>query len=93
MSEFSTGRYHDGEGWRCALVREGRTKLHLVYITDAGVTHDAVDRTELRHISPLSFRGTPYPVERAVRRFRAAARGRGITESAKAELVRAETVT
>lgn len=84
----TTGRYFD-DGWRCAMVREGRTKLHVTYSCELGVIHRAVDRTEIRSIRPVPYKGQPYPVPRMVRKLREIARARGITESAKAELSRA----
>lgn len=88
MSAF-TGRYFAGDGWHPALLREGRTRLHVTHLTDSGVAHRAVPREEVRGVQPLPFRGGAYPVARMVRQLRAIGRERGITEAAKAELSRA----
>lgn len=84
-------RFHDGQRFVAALAREGRTRLHLVVIDDAGVRRLTVPKDEARYLRPLLLRGKPYPVERAVRKFRAFGRERGITDAAKDELARAET--
>lgn len=89
MSEPFTGRFHDGEGWRCVLAREGRTRFHVTYISDAGVVHRAEPREASRYIRPLLRKGEPYPVKRMVKMFREIGRERGITEAAKEELRRA----
>lgn len=89
MSDTITGRFHDGEGWRAALLREGRTRLHVTYITETGVTHRAVPREEIRYITPLLRKGEAYPVKRMVSKFREVGRERGITEAAKDECARA----
>jgi hypothetical protein len=88
-SEYTTGRFHDGEGWRVSLLREGRTRLHITCITDTGVAHSVVPRDEMRHIQPVLYKGAPYPLTRMVRKFREVGRERGITEAAKEELARA----
>lgn len=82
-------RFHDGERYVAALAREGRSKLHLVVIEDAGVRRLSVPLDEGRYIRPLELRGKPYPVDRMVKKFRAFGRERGITEAAKSELERA----
>lgn len=82
----SVVRIHDGERFTTALAREGRTKLHLTVIDDAGVRHLAVPRDEIRQAAPLQRKGKPYPVERAIKIMRRVGRERGITEAAKREL-------
>lgn len=89
MSEYRTGRFHDGEGWRVSLLREGHKRLHITCIYDTGVTHSVVPREEVRHIRPVLFKGDTYPIKRMIRKFREVARERGITEAAKEELKRA----
>jgi hypothetical protein len=88
MSEPFTARFHDDEGWRCVLAREGRTNLHVTYISDAGIIHRTAPRDCLRFLQPLLLKAAPYPVDRMVRKFREVGRERGITEAAKAELAR-----
>lgn len=87
---MSTGLYFADDGWHPALVREGRTRLHVTYLAGTGVVHRAIARQEARGIRPLLHRGQPYPVNRMVRKFREIGRTRGITEAAKDELSRAK---
>ena len=82
-------RYHDGEGWRTALARPGRAKLHVVYLDDAGLVHRAIALSEQRGLVPLLRNGAPYPLERLVRKLNAIGRTRGITQAAADELQRA----
>ena len=89
MSAYQTARFHTGEGWRCALVREGRTKLHVIVLEDRGVHHLAVDRAAVRTLQPLLYRGYPYPVRRMARKLREIGHRRGITEAARTELTAA----
>ena len=84
-------RIHDGERYVSAIAREGRTKLHLTSIEDAGVRHWTVplprDREGREMLTKaLERKGKPYPVERAIKTLRRVGRERGITEAAKREL-------
>jgi hypothetical protein len=88
MSEPFAARYHDDEGYRCVLAREGRTHLHVTFISDLGIVHRTEPREALRHLQPLMLKDRAYPVSRMVRKFREIGRERGITEAAKAELAR-----
>jgi hypothetical protein len=88
MADPFTARFHDEEGWRCVLAREGRTHLHVTFISDLGIVHRTEPRDGIRFLQPLMLRGSPYPVSRMVRKFREVGRERGITEAAKAELAR-----
>lgn len=74
-------RYHDGSGYRAALVTEGRTKLHVVSITDCGVRHESLALTEVRYMTEL-----PGDPRRAARRMLKAGRRVGITKAARAIL-------
>jgi hypothetical protein len=89
----------DDGGTRCALVRRGRTRLHITFISDAGIEHRSLPLDSERYLKPLPDlitvcdgpngqydRVTPYPIARLVKRFAAIGRERGITEAAKAEL-------
>mgnify|MGYP001423299118 CR=1 FL=1 len=76
-------RWHTHEGWRCAIVKPGRTKLHVLTMEDFGVRHHAVPLDEERHMLPLTHRGREYPLARARRIFSAFGRERGITAAAK----------
>jgi len=89
VNTYRTARFHTGEGWRCALVREGRTRLHLIVLEESGVRHLAAERSEARSLRPLPYHGADYPVARMVRKFAALGRVRGITQAALAELMQA----
>ncbi len=75
-------RWHDGERYVTTIARPGRTKLHLLVI-DTTVRVISRPLREQRYLQPLLLKGQPYPVRRAVRRFRDAGRTLGITEAAK----------
>lgn len=89
ITEYRTARFHDGERYAAALVRDGRKHLHLTFIDDSGVRHATAPLEEQRHLVPLTHRGDSYPVERMVRKLRGAATRMGITDAAQAELERA----
>jgi hypothetical protein len=92
MNDVVAVRYHDGEGWRCALARSGRTKMHFTMITELGIVHRAEPLTAIRYTQPLMRKGVAYPILRMIRKFRDIAKARGITEAAKEELRRAGVV-
>lgn len=92
MSAYNVGRYFTpGETGQlaCCLYRAGRTRLHILVIESSGVIVLTPRLDEAKFITPLLHKSDPYPLDRAVRRFRAAGRTLGITEGAKAELERA----
>ncbi len=64
------------------VVREGRTFLHAVALHWPPVRIVKLPRTERRYLRPLLYKGKPYPIARAVRRFKKAGRALGITKSA-----------
>ena len=64
----------------------GRTVLRALALHTPPVRVVRIDRDEQRELTPLTFKGKPYPLERAVRRFRAAGRAFGMTKSARAVL-------
>lgn len=68
--------WHADDGHHTVVVREGRTKYHLVVI-DFPVRHVSVPKQEGRHITPLD-----YPITKAVRSIRRFSRTAGITRSA-----------
>jgi hypothetical protein len=82
MSELRTVRYHNGYHYCAALMKRGRKHLHLVHIEDCGVVVKKEPLSEERHLTPLEFKGKPYPITRAVRQFKAFGRERGITQAA-----------
>jgi hypothetical protein len=89
MSDSIACRYHTGECWKATLARPGRTKLHVVYLDDAGLVHRTVSLSEQRELVPLLHKGAPYPLERMVRKFNAIGRSRGMTQAAADEIQRA----
>ena len=89
ISEYRAARFHDGERYAAALVRDGRKHIHLTFIDDGGLRHSTAPLEEARHLMPLAHRGDTYPVERMVRKFRGVASRMGATDAAKAELARA----
>lgn len=79
--------YHSAEGYYTALVgNKGRKLMTVVIIRDSGVTAHRLAITEERHMTPSLFKGKDYPVARAVRGFKHAARNLGITKAAKKAL-------
>jgi hypothetical protein len=91
LTEYRTARFHDGERYAAALVRDGRKHIHYTYIDDLGVRHSTAPLEEARHLVPLTLRGDAYPVERMVRKLRGVAGRMGASDAAKAELARAAT--
>ena len=89
MDTYNTARFHDGECSLVALARTGRTRIHLTFISSTGVRHDTAKLDAARYLTPLTRKGQAYPVDRMVRKFRAAALNLGITSAAKVELARA----
>jgi hypothetical protein len=86
---ITTARFHTGERWVAALVRRGRSRIHITFIDDLGIRHQALPLFEERSLVRLRFKGKEYPIPRMVKQFRAIGRARGITEAAKEELSRA----
>jgi hypothetical protein len=79
-------RFHDGERWNCALVKIGTKRYHAVHIDDCGVRVSSGPKEEVRTMTPLLYRGAPYPMPRLLRHMRRVGRERGITEAAKSIL-------
>lgn len=77
--------YRDPNGHAILLVREGRTKIHAIMIRPP-VAIVKFEKGERRYWRPLEYKGKPYPVARALRRFREAGRDLGITKSARTVL-------
>lgn len=85
--------YHNGDYWLPALVKRGRNKLHIVYLTDGrGVVMRTKGLKEERFMRPAEFKGAPYPLKRAARVFAAIGRQRGISKGAKSLLGEAKGV-
>lgn len=77
MSSLEVVRYHTDTGSRMALVSEGRKRIAVVTM-DIPIRRRFVARTERRYMTP-----TDYPVSKAKRRFRHAAKRLGITKPAR----------
>lgn len=60
----------------------GRQYLHAVTM-DPNVRLVQLPLDERRYLQPLLYKGKPYPVRRAVRRFLEAGRALGITDGAR----------
>ena len=74
---------NDSQGMTAALVVEKRKLLHVL-IMDGGKLHPrGVTKIEARHMTPMLLKGKPYPVRRAVVKFRHYGRVFGMTKSAK----------
>jgi len=76
----------DHNGHVLLVVKEGRTFLHAVALFNPPVRLVKLPREARRHLKPAEYHGRPYPLARAVRRFREAGRSLGITKSAAAVL-------
>lgn len=76
----------DHEAHALLVVKEGRTWLHAIALHQPPVRLVKLSKLERRYLRPLQYRGRPYPLARALRHFRRAARDFGITESAAAAL-------
>jgi len=101
-------KFHDGERHVVAIGYEGRTRLHLAVITEAGVCElnepgtarrpgkRGLPLADARYLSPLMRNGAPYPLDRALKAMRAIGRrndGANITQAAKDILKRVSTET
>lgn len=76
----------DAHGHALILFSVGRTKLHALALNVPPVRIVKLDKAERRYLSPLQYKGRPYPLARALRRFHAAGRDLGITQSARVVL-------
>lgn len=61
----------------------GRTVLRALALHAPPVRVVRIDKGEQRELTPLTFKGKPYPLARAVRRFSTAGRAFGMTKSAR----------
>lgn len=64
------------------VFKEGRTFLHALALHNPPVRVVKLPRHERRQLRPLLYKNKPYPLARAVRRFREAGRSLGITKRA-----------
>ena len=60
----------------------GRIKFHAI-VLDGSVRAVALDLIKRRDLTPILYKGQPYPVARAVRLLKRAGKTLGITEEAK----------
>lgn len=82
------------DGWRTAIVIQGRTTAHLIGAgTPIRVRRVPVE--QLAQLEPLTLKGKPYPVERAIEHTLEAAQLHGITERARdlLERIRSKEIT
>ena len=77
--------FHDHNSKALILFKRGHSKLHCLMIAPP-VRVVKVEKTEERHFTPLTLKGEPYPLRRALRRFKAAGKALGITDAARAVL-------
>lgn len=72
-------RYHTSHGHvACLLVKRGRTLIHLIPMSSAGIKVVKVPMVEERRFSDLTT-----PVSKAKKIFRCAAKNFGVTRSAR----------
>lgn len=74
--------YRNEHGKAVLVVREGRKLLHAIIIAPP-VRLITLEKAEMRFLAPLQFKGRPYPIARARRRFAEAGRALGITKGAR----------
>ena len=80
MNDFYVGRWHSENGCYVAIIRRGRTRLH-VCVQDYPVTLKTLPLNAERHVTRLD-----YPLRRAVRRFLEFAKHGNATKAALAHL-------
>lgn len=74
--------FRDQNSKALLLFKRGRKNLHCLMIAPP-VRVVKLEKIEERHFTPLLRKGEPYPLKRAVRRFKAAGRSLGITSAAR----------
>ena len=83
MSSYQLLKYHDGERWITSLVTCGTKMAHVLHIDGNGLRVLKEPKEFLRHAQPLMRRGEPYPLDRALRKFRRAGQQLGMTQEAR----------
>lgn len=83
MSSYQLLKFHDGERWISSLVTCGTKKAHILHIDGIGLRVTQEPKESLRYAQPLLLRGQPYPLDRALRRFRSVGRRIGMSAEAK----------
>lgn len=77
-------QYHNDLRQATALVvKEGRKLLHIIQIEDRGLRVRKVPKTEARYFKDLTYKGKPYPLRRAIRMYKRAAKTFGATPTVK----------
>lgn len=80
-------RYHTELGHTSALVVErGRKWMKIIPMESHAVRIKKVPLSDERQMKPLTFKGRPYPIPRAVKHFKRHGRTFGITKTAKQAL-------
>jgi hypothetical protein len=75
--------FRDANAHALIVFRVGRTKLHALALHNPPVRILRLEKADRPCFTPLTYHGRPYPLARAVRAFRAAARALGITKAAR----------
>ena len=80
-------KWRGDDGVRSAIiVNEGRKFISLIPIESGKVRIRKILLSEGRHLTPIKYKGKPYPLSRAIRIFKRHAKSFGITDSAKRAL-------
>ena len=74
--------FRDQNSKALIVFKRGTKMLHCLMIAPP-VRVVKLEKIEERHFTPLLRRGEPYPVRRALRQFKAAGKGFGITDTAR----------
>lgn len=84
--ELVIARDKENQARTLLIVSEARVWIHAIALNRPPVRLVKLPRTARRYMRPLEYRGRPYPLARALRHFRRAARELGITDGAAAAL-------
>lgn len=76
----------DNNAHALIVFKRGRKMLHALALYAPPVRIVKLEKGDERHLTPLAYRGQPYPLRRALRHFREAGRNLGITKSARTVL-------
>ncbi len=87
MKDIKLGNYHTGQGQTTCLYWEGNKYIHVL-IPEFPLSVHRKHRAETRHITPVLFKGRPYPMARALKTYRRMQRLSG-SASARAMLKQA----
>ena len=73
----------DGHSRVAIKAKRGTKRTTLIVMTDHGLRALEVSNDEARYMRPVEYKGAPYPLRRAISKFRAVGRKLGQTKSAK----------